>query len=179
MMPVPARRVALVSLLAPVLLLGACSTPGSYPSLAVRNVERVNGNAGAAPGTATPPPPALPPASADLVTRLDGLVAVARDADRRFQAERGAAERAVAASGARGSDSWSSASVALARLESTRSQAMAALADLDTLYADARDQAPDDESPSAQAIAAARTEVAGLVAAQDTLIERLSARVQG
>jgi hypothetical protein len=163
--------------------MAACSTSGSYPSLALRDVERVSGSATAAPGAAqddaAPAIPALPPASADLVTRLDGLVKVAQASDRQFQASRTAAERAVAAAGGIGTDSWSSASVALAKLESSRSSGMGALADLDVLYADARDKAPLDESPSATAIATARTQVADLLAAQDAVIARLSAQLKG
>jgi hypothetical protein len=159
------------------LLAAACSTAGTYPSLAQRDFERIGGSATPVAGEAEPPAPPLPPPSADLVTRLDGLVAVARDADGRFQANRPAAERAVAAAGNIASDSWSTASVALARLESSRSSAMEALADLDALYIDARTDAPLEETPSAKAIAVARDQVDGWVAAQDDVIADLTARL--
>ncbi|WP_429277614.1 hypothetical protein [Novosphingobium gossypii] len=158
--------------------MAACSTGGSYPSLAIRDVERPSGTATAASGTQADAAPVLPPASADLVTRLAGLVKVAQDADTRFQSNRTAAERAVAAAGSAGSDSWSSATVALARLESSRSAAMTALAELDTLYADARDKAPLGESPTSQAIGDARSKVAALVNAQDQAINALSSRLR-
>ncbi|MCT2398276.1 hypothetical protein [Novosphingobium mangrovi (ex Huang et al. 2023)] len=161
------------------MMAAACSTAGSYPSLGLRDFERIDGSATPVAGVAELPAPPLPPASADLVTRLDGLVAVARDADLQFQTNRPAAERAVAAAGGIASDSWSSASVALARLESSRSSAMEALADLDALYVDARTAAPLEETPSAKAIAAARDQVDGLVAAQDKVIEGLAARLPG
>ncbi|MCJ2187744.1 hypothetical protein [Novosphingobium beihaiensis] len=157
------------------LLASACSTAGRYPSLALRDVERAKPVA----GDPAPPVRPLPPASASLVTRLDGLVAIARDADRQFQAQRPAAERAVGAAGDVGSDSWSTASVALASLESSRSNAMAALGDLDTLYVDARTAGALEETPSAKAIAAARDQVNGWVAAQDDVIAHLSARLPG
>jgi hypothetical protein len=67
--------------------------------------------------------------------------------------------------------------VALARLESSRSQAMVALADLDGLYAEARSGPATGETADARAIAAARQEVGGLVAAQDEVIERLARRL--
>ncbi|MFC0205562.1 hypothetical protein [Novosphingobium soli] len=169
-------KARLLALLLPVAA-AACSTAGDYPSLAVRDVERVSGSGTPAAGEATPAPPPLPPASADLVTRLAGLVDAARAADRRFQSNRAVAERAVASAGSSGTDSWSAASVAVARLESSRSSTMAPLAELDVLYADARDVAPADESPSAAAIGQARAEVAALVAAQDALIDRLSGRL--
>lgn len=161
------------------ILAAACSSAGSYPSLELRGVERMSGSATPVAGEAAPPAPALPPASADLATRLDGLVAAAREADQQFQANRPIAERAVASAGDVASDSWSSASVALARLESSRSSAMAALADLDTLYVDARTSAPLEETPSARAIAAARDQVSGWVASQDKVIESLASRLPG
>lgn len=159
--------------------LAACSTAGSYPSLAERPVERESGTATAASGDEALPAPVLPPPSADLVTRLGALVKVAQTADREFQSARPAAERAVAAAGGTGTDSWSAASIALARLESSRSAGMTALAELDTLYADARSNAPVHESPSTRAIEDARTQVAGLLDAQDSLLDRLSNRLQG
>ena len=159
--------------------MAACSTSGAYPSLAQRDVERVSGSGTPAAAEEAAPVPALPPASADLVTRLAGLVKVAQAADRQFQSNRAAATRAVAASGGVGTDSWSTASVALAKLESSRSSGMGALADLDTLYADARDAAPLDESPSTLAITSARSEVAALLEAQDKVIADLSGRLKG
>jgi hypothetical protein len=177
--------VRFLSLLLP-LGIAACANSGGYPSLALRDVERASepgarpgGSAAAAPGDQAPAIPALPPASADLVTRLATLVKIAQDADRQFQTNRPAAERAIAASGAVGSDSWSSASIALGTLESSRSSGMSALAQLDTLYADARDVAPVEESPSATAIGAARTQVAALIDAQDAALATLSGRLKG
>lgn len=167
-----------VALLLPVLA-AACSTEHSYPSLAVRDVERINGSAAPAQSDAQAAAPALPPASADLETRLRGLVAVARDADEKFQAQRGAAERAVAAAGGEGTDSWSSASVALGVLEGSRSQAMISLAELDTMYTDARDAVPTEESPTARAIGEARTQVSDWVAAQDRVLDRLGGKLKG
>lgn len=166
--------------LLPVLLpfmAAACSTTGNYPSLEQRDWERISGTAKPAPGQEGPATPALPPASADLTTRLDGLVAVARAADQQFQTDRPAAEQAVAKAGAMASDSWSTASIAIARLESSRSKAMVALADLDTLYVDARTAAPLEQSPSAKAIATAREQVSDWVAAQNQVIASLNAHL--
>lgn len=176
---------AKVRLPAPAILCGvlslamtACSSSGGYPSLAQRDVERVSGTASAAPGDSEQAAPALPPASADLVTRLAGLVKIAEQADRQFQSNRPAAERASAAAGSTGSDSWSAASVALAKLESSRSSGMTALAELDVLYADARDKAPVEESPEVKAIADARTQVAALLDAQDKVLAGLASRLR-
>ncbi|MFT4056818.1 MAG: hypothetical protein QM681_20100 [Novosphingobium sp.] len=176
---------AKVRLSAPAILCGvlslamtACSASGGYPSLAQRDVERVSGTASAAPGDSAQTAPALPPASADLVTRLAGLVKVAEQADRQFQSNRPAAERASASAGSTGSDSWSGASVALAKLESSRSSGMTALAELDVLYADARDKAPVEESPEVKAIADARAQVAALLDAQDKVLAGLAGRLK-
>lgn len=157
--------------------LAACSTAGSYPSLAYRGAER---SALPAPAEPAPPPVQLPPPSADLTTRISGLVTAAQDADRQFASKRPAAERAVgaAARAARTSDSWVSAQVAVSALQASRDTAVAALADLDSLYADARTAAPTDESPSTKAIDAARQQVQGLVNAQNDIISGLDARLR-
>lgn len=148
---------------------GCASDTANYPSLARRDVERVK----------TAPPPAGPPVAApspdaSLPARLASLVADAREAHRRFGAARDRAERAVAAAAgaAVGSDAWATGSIALASLESARSQAMIALADLDALYANAR----ITSSPDAAAIAAARDEVSGLVTEEDAVVIDLQRR---
>ena len=86
-----------------------------------------------------------------------------------------AAQRRVQAAGnaAVGSDSWASAQVALADLDSARSNAAVALGDLDILFAAATVQAQD-----AAAIAAARATVVALVAEEDAVLERLRAQVR-
>lgn len=160
------------------MLAAACSTAGSYPSLALRDFEWNSRRAAPAAAESAPPAPVLPPASADLVTRLDGLVRMAHEANQRFEADRPATERALATAGATGSDSWSRASVALAELESSRSQAMVAFAELDTLYVDARSGGPVEESPRTKAIAVARERVGGWVAEQDKVIADLASRLR-
>jgi hypothetical protein len=117
-------------------LAAACSTPdGEYPSLAIRDAERVSGTF-----EPTPPTPYVPPPTpAAVLGRLEQLAADAASAHRAFVAEAPAARSVIgAASGAEfGSDGWARASVALAGLESARSKAMIALADLDRLMVDA------------------------------------------
>ncbi|HKT85135.1 MAG TPA: hypothetical protein VJQ77_03495 [Novosphingobium sp.] len=166
------------------LVLAACSNAGGYPSLALRDFEHGNGRVCGTAKPAAPAPepeaPPLPPASADLRSRLDGLVSAARQADRQFKAQQGTAESAVArgAGTATASDSWASAQIALGKLETVRNAAVAALAELDSLYAEARNSAPDEISPSAEAIAEARSQVSELVARQDGVIAALSARLR-
>lgn len=165
------------------LMLAACSNAGGYPSLALRDYEgsseRVCGTAKPAVAIPQPEAPVLPPASADLRSRLDGLVSAAEQADQQFKAQRGAAEGAIARAmgAATASDSWASAQVAVGKLETSRNAAVAALAELDSLYADARNSTPDEISPSAEAIAQARNQVNDLVTRQNSVVTGLSTRL--
>lgn len=166
--------------LAPVLgalLLAGCAASTDYPSLAVRDVERVQGSGVPAAGSANAIP-VLPPASADLTTRLAGLVDVARQAHARFTARQGATERAVAGAGGSRSDGWTAAEVALSDLQTSRSGALTALAELDQLYVDERTAHPEQVSPAATAIGTARDQVESWVSAQTAVISRLDARLR-
>jgi hypothetical protein len=149
-------------------LLAACSSPdGEYPSLDIRPAERVSGTLEPAP----PTPYVPPPTPAAVVDRLGQLAADAASAHRAFLAEAPAARSAVAAaSGAEfGSDRWARGSVALAGLESARSRAMIALADLDRLMVDAAVAGEELER-----IVAVRNTVTAQVDEQNTTIEGLS-----
>lgn len=151
-------------------LLSACASPSAeYPSLAIRDIERVNGTM-----EVEPAPPPAPPA-ATLAT-LDDLGATARAAHDRFMAAapqaRSIANSAVGAN--RGSDAWARAQVAIADLEAQRSQTMIALADLDRIFVEASTAAQDTES-----IAAVRSQIDALVAQQDALIRSLLTTVGG
>lgn len=147
--------------------LGACATASEdYPSLALRPAERVTGTMEPAPPEPYVPPP-TPPA---VIDRLDQLAGEAASAHQAFLAETPRARNAVAA--ARGADpgvdSWAVAQVAVAGLESSRSKAMIALADLDRLYVDAAlDAAALDR------IGPARDRVAAQVAEQNGTIDTL------
>jgi hypothetical protein len=132
----------------------------------------------------TPEAPPLPPAPAspELTTRLAQLVDQARDAHRRFGARRGNAQRLVAAGGgaAPGSEGWAVATVALSDLESARSDAMIALAELDQLYASETVAASETGNrASVDAIVAARDQVTVLVGEQDTILAALRGRMRG
>ena len=149
-------------------LLAACATAdGEYPSLALRDAERVSG--AFEPVAAQPYVP--PPTPATVIGRLDQLAAEAASAHQAFLAEAPAARSAVAAAGgaAFGSDGWARASVALAGLESARSQAMIALADLDRLMVDAALQGGELER-----IVAVRDTVTRQVEEQNATIEGLA-----
>ncbi len=159
------------------ILVTGCAGSTDYPSLARRDVERVEGSASPAVGSADVVP-TLPPASADLTARLASLRETARKAHETFESRRPAAERAVAGAGARMSDGWTAAQVALSGLQTSRSAALTAVAELDRLYADAREANPEQVSPSAAAIATVKTQVDGWIGSEDAVIARLDARLR-
>ncbi len=166
------RRFPLIALAGASLTLSACAgNEGTYPSLAKRPAERI---------TATWPPPAPPapppPAPLDPQTagRLDSLVAQARRADARFHGKEAQTRRLVAAAGnaAMGSESWAVATVAVSELEAARAEAMLAMAELDSLYAEARTQGRD-----VTAIDAAREQVMAIIAGEDQVLQSLKGRL--
>jgi hypothetical protein len=161
------KRIPALSL---ILLLAACANGGDYPSLALRPAERMQGTLTPdTPDVAVPPLAAL---SADIAQRLAELRhdAAARHAE--FTAAVPATQRLANAAGATGSDSWASAQVALADLDSLRSRAAVPLADLDTLWVDAT----LEEGPR-EAVAAVRDEIEAMVKREDETLARLRGRV--
>ncbi len=150
-------------------LLAACAAPdGAYPSLATRDIERVGGVM-----EVEPVPAPQPPAPATLAN-LDELAASARDAHAEFlaAAPRARALASSASGAARGSERWSVAQVAIADLESKRSEAMIALADLDRIFVEAATSAQATDS-----ISATRQEIDALVAEENAVITALLAMV--
>lgn len=148
-------------------LLSACATPpGEYPSLAIRDVERVTGTL--EPVETKPYVP--PPTPDEVLDRLDQLAAEAASAHQAFLAEVPAARRVVTATqGAEiGTDGWARASVAVAGLEGARSRAMIALADLDRLLVDAA-----IEGGALERIVAVRNAVTAQVDEQNATIASL------
>ena len=163
---IPAKAAILLSITAATALAGCAGQRDLYPSLSIRDAERVS-------GTFKPVEPdafVSPPPSADVLGQIGAMRALAQRANERFLA---AAQRArgtvAAARGAQpGSEKWSVAQVALADIESSRSDAMIALAELDRLYVDAYLEASELDQ-----IVAERDEVSALVASQDQLIDTL------
>lgn len=168
-----ARSMNLGKLVPPLLALAlsACaSTSDRYPSLAIRDAERVQGSF--EPDTAATPPPALAPPSADLLARLSELRSEAASAHGEFLSIVPRAQRLVASAGGVGSDSWASAQVALASLDGARSKAAVPLGDLDVLFIDATLAAEQRE-----AIGEVRAEVLRLIEAEDETLARLRGRL--
>jgi hypothetical protein len=166
-----------VAILLPLVLMAACASAGGgkYPSLATRPGERVS-------GTAQPvPAPTPPPATAETGSRVARLRAQAQAAHARFGERRAsAASLSAAAQGAAiGSEAWSVAQVALASLEAARSEAMIALADLDSLYVAAKIEAVRTEgSGDVDAIGAAREDVIAMVGEEDAVLASLRGRLR-
>jgi hypothetical protein len=152
------------------LVLGACASSGGgasqYPSLDIRESERVLGTMDAPPAPVFTPAPATPATLAGL----DTLAATARAAHQRFLAAAGDARAVIrdAAGSATGSDGWARGQVAVAGLASIRSDAMIALADIDRIHVDAH--VGGAEIARSEAV---RAEVSALVAEQDRVIAGL------
>ena len=159
--------------------LTACATTedGDYPSLAKRDAERLTGRllpAGST-GAGLEERPAAAPAPASLLGQIDSLVAQARAAHGRFEAQLGTARRSVNAArgAARASDAWINAQVALSSLQSARSGTMSALADLDLLAAQELLAEGEDYAASVNAAQQARDDVAALVEEEDRAVGSL------
>lgn len=154
----------------PVLLGGCAAATGQFPSLAIRDSERVTGSMAPAESAAWVSP-AAPPES---LGELAGLQAQARSAHTAFLARADNARRSVLAGGGagQGSDAWANAHIALAELQSARTPALIAMAELDAIYT-----AVMAEGAQVEEIAAAREEVLAMVTDEDRLIGELGAEL--
>ena len=122
----------------------------------------------------------MPAPSADVTTRVAQLVKQAHTAHQRFAQKRSGTERLIAAAkgAAVASESWSVASVALADLNSARSDALVALCELDGIYAaEAIKAAETGSMGNADAAAVAHQEVSALVSEEDGILAHLRARL--
>ncbi|MGI8942683.1 MAG: hypothetical protein ACR2FJ_00330 [Qipengyuania sp.] len=157
------------------MLAGCASAEGQYPSLAVRDVERVQGRFEPIESAPLDVPEVQVDLAGGLDARLASLLTQARAAHEEFVASTpAAANRAAAASGAAiGSDAWAAAQVALADLDSIRSRTAIALGDLDILYIAASVQAEERG-----AIDVVRERVIAIVSEEDEALAQLRARVR-
>jgi hypothetical protein len=149
-----------------IFLLHACSAPDGYPSLAIRDSERVSVTM-ASPDSANFTPPPVPQAT---IENLDLLSANALAANERFLAATDGVRVSVgrAAGAATGSEEWSVAQVEIAGLESLRSDTMHALADIDQIFINAVIEGEEFDAASRT-----RDEIALLVTEQDRIISAL------
>lgn len=122
------RRAVLI----PIIMLGACSsTGGPYPSLQPRAAERLD------PRLPVVRPMNDRPVTPALAARLDALVADARSAIGPFEAAVSEAERLAASAGAPQSEGWTVAQEALSAAVAARRPVSEALAEIDTIGANA------------------------------------------
>ena len=150
-------------------LLAACATSSDkYPTLEVREAERVTGTFEA--------PSRLEPAllQDSIAQSLPDFVAAAKNSHTRFVDTAPATRITITAAQGTGSDSndWAAAQIALADLESHRSDTAIALAELDLLYAQSTLR-----FEQRQAIAAAIVVVEELVAEEDLVLSQLRAAI--
>ena len=156
--------------------LAACaSTDETYPSLAIRDVERAQGQFEPVQTAQLDVPEVKIDLTGGLDARLASLVAAAQNAQSSFEEVRPRATRLVSAArrSAVGSDAWASAQVALAELDTARSLAAVPLADLEAILV-AQRVAADDVA----AVTGARDQVLALVARQDAVLADLRAQVR-
>ena len=154
-------------------LSGCAASSGDYPSLAIRDVERVEGSFASPERKSIEVPEVETDLEGDLDVVLPTLVAAAEEAHAQFMRLAPTAQRTVAAAAgtATGSPAWASAQVALAELESARSIAAVPLGDIDTLYT-ARRVAAEDVT----AIERARQRILELVGEEDRTLAQLRER---
>lgn len=122
------RRAVLV----PMIVLGACSsTGGPYPSLQPRAAEQLD------PRLPVVRPMNDRPVTPALAARLSSLVADARSASGAFDAAVSEAARLAAFAGAPQSEGWTVAQEALSAAVAARRPVVLALAEIDTIGANA------------------------------------------
>ena len=107
-----------------------------YPSLRPRPFE-----AAGPPGLPVPPPPPAPPVSAEIMSRVAGLVRRAEDGQSAFARALPAARAAVGRAGAANSEGWIAAQEAVSGLDAAREPTASAMAELDALNASGVDAA--------------------------------------
>jgi hypothetical protein len=176
------RASAALSLAFLPLFSSGCATRGDFPSLALRNSERVSGTAQPAAPEALPtlPPQLPPPLMSTIGEKLIDLHSQGLAGWQKFEQRRARAESLVsaAAGAAAGSEAWALAAVALAELESARSETSVPLADLDALFVAHQVADPDDRGSESVGIAGAREQVAGWIAREDRTLEELRRRLR-
>jgi hypothetical protein len=158
------RPLAILSILPTGLVAGCAVNEASYPSLAVRPIERVEMTAAPVAPTQASPAPAT--------GNVAGAVAAAHQADREFQAKLTELRPMIEAgrSTRPGTETWIVAQQAYSDLESARAAIGSPMADLDQLHQQA--VAAGDEARQSE-VEAAIMEVQGLDQAAQAVLESL------
>lgn len=166
----PNRKTAIICVAVCSALAGCAADTERFPSLALRDAERVSGSFEPTQGEAIRPSPL----AADTLASVAEITARAGSAHQDFLSSTPMASSLIeAASGTDSeSNSWAAAQIALADLDAKRGATGTALADLDQFYADASLRFEER-----QQVAEARSEVAQLVAIQDDQLDKLRAEL--
>jgi hypothetical protein len=122
--------------LAAALLLAGCASDGAFPSLGIRDAERVY--AAGDPLQTTPEAPDR----AGLAGRIAAFLAAANEGEAAFARALAAARPLAVRSGAPGSEGWLAAQQAISRVEAARAATTRALGDLDQFSAEQARQGP-------------------------------------
>ncbi len=151
---------------------GCAGGSDRYPSLAVRDAERIQGTFEPVDSSdaVTKPRPAPPGQQSQLNALLSEAGAVHAD----FMESVPAAQDLILAIDETGPENkaWGDAQVALAALESRRSQAAIALGDMDLLYANA-----SADFVERREIDAARQQVIALIEQEDAILAELRRQI--
>lgn len=155
-------------------LLASCAASSDYPSLALRDAERAGGENAALSTDGLALVDSAPPWP-EVRAQIDGHVAAARAAHRRFLDALPGTRRAVA-NGSRApvdSNAYAAAQIALGNLQSIRSGTAFALADLDALLA-----TRSNALQSTEKVSAARSAVAALLQEENAALDALQRQVR-
>ena len=128
----PSKAAFSLCILSAAILGGCASADGKYPSLAIRDAERVSGS------FTVPDAPKPDLLSAETLDRVEQLRAEAVSAHQAFSDAVPAARAAVSRGrgAAVASKAWTDAEIALADLDSQRCRTAIVIADLDLLFVD-------------------------------------------
>lgn len=167
-MPIPLQILPIAGF-ATLLLAGCAGSSDAYPSLAIRDAERVTGSF--TPSEPESPPP--PPVASD--EDVGAIADRARETHSRFMSERPGALAAVRTARGLGveSNARALAEVRLAVLSSLRGQTQLAMAELDSLQA----KAATTFAPTGS-IAVAQSQVAAFLSEQDEAIDSLMTELE-
>jgi hypothetical protein len=153
-------------------LLPGCAAPGTFPSLAPREAERLYASGD--------PLQTLPeaPDRAGLTGQAARFAAAAAEGDSAFERALAAARPLVARSGARGGESWIAAQEAVSRVEAARAATSRAVADLDQ-FATAEAHKGPLSTADYERLTEALARVSGLAARQQEAVNRLRSSLSG
>ena len=157
-----------------IVLLAGCAAPEvTAPSLAPRPAESID------PRVPVPDPVLPSAADAQLVARLDALIAQARSGDAAFQAAAANARRLAAGAGPRESESWVVAQQALSVAVAARAPVARAIAEIDALGAQSVVEHGGIGAANLRAILAAAAEVAAIDQREAATVSELQAALRG